>query len=107
MQNRLSTRGAVWRWVALVLLALCAGARADQLILNDGTTLEGTVLSQGDKYWVKKTDGTSQIVPKTDVKKLVTGAAAAAASTPGAATAAPSVGTADFAATKGKADRVE
>src|SRR5690349_18124017 len=72
MQNRFSTRGAVWRWLALVVLAACAGARADQLILNDGTTLEGTVLSQGDKYWVKKTDGTSQIVPKTDVKKLVT-----------------------------------
>ena len=109
MQIVSSTRTAVWRWLAVLALMVAPTIRGDQLVLNDGTVLEGTVLSQGEKYWVKKADGTSQIVPKGDVKKLVTGAAAAGTSTtPGGATAAPSsLGMADFAATKSKAERVE
>src|SRR5260221_7804424 len=54
--------------IALMLLSIlpAANLRADQLLMNDGTVLEGTILSQGDKYWVKGADGKSQIVPATD-----------------------------------------
>src|SRR5712664_3533546 len=57
--------------IALMLLTIlpAANLRADQLQMNDGTVLEGTILSQGDKYWVKSADGTSKIVPASDVKK--------------------------------------
>jgi S1-C subfamily serine protease len=92
-----------------------ASARADQLIMNDGTVLEGTVLTQGDKYWVKGADGKSQIVAAKDVKKYVKGSGAVtpAAGATGTATAAPTAsvsaaaGSADFASVKRKADAVE
>src|SRR5947209_10199435 len=89
----------------LIGLLTPAWARADQLILNDGTVVEGTILSQGEKYWVKGTDGKSKIIQKSDVKKYVTGAAAAtpATGTPAAATPGPIGGSGDFNATKRKA----
>src|SRR5258706_6373756 len=86
-------------------------AWADQLILNDGTVVEGTILSQGEKYWVKGADGKSKLIPKSDVKKYVTGTPAPAATgtpaTPSAAPPAPAVtgGSGEFAATKRKAAR--
>src|SRR5205807_10670973 len=73
--------------------------------------LEGTILSQGERYWVKSPDGTSKIVPDTEVKKYVKGAAAAAVSgtpvVPGAAVAPAASASADLASTKRKADAVE
>lgn len=47
-----------------------AAARADHLTLNDGTTLEGTIIPQGDNYWIKTLDGTTRLVPKTNVKSV-------------------------------------
>ena len=64
-------------FVAVVVALALPPAWGDQLILNDGTVLEGTVLTQGDKFWVKKTDGTSQVVPAADVAKHVHGSGAA------------------------------
>lgn len=127
---RCKSVGRIGGVVALMVglcVALALRARADHLILNDGTVIEGTVLSQGEKYWVKKGDGTSQLIPKTDVKTYGKGPAPAV-TTPGAAgtgtakpagvagstgtastpTPVPSAGgTGDFAATKTKADKVE
>src|SRR5207244_4091115 len=84
-----------------------ANVRADQLQMNDGTVLEGTILSQGDKYWVKSADGTSKIVPASDVKKYVKGSISPAGPTATAAPAAPSAPVGDLAAVKRKADAVE
>ena len=94
------------------VLFTASAARADQLILNDGTILEGTILSQGEKYWVKAADGTSQLIAASDVKKLVKGSGAAipGTKTPTAGTGAtPSIpaGGADFGAAKRRADAVE
>jgi S1-C subfamily serine protease len=93
----------------LLLLAILppASVRADQLQMNDGSVLEGTILSQGDKYWVKSADGTSKIVPASDVKKYVKGSIAPAGPTATAAPAAPSAPVGDLAAVKRKADAVE
>jgi len=46
---------------------------ADKLILNNGTVLEGTVIKQEDKYWVKTADGQTRIVPMSDVKSVQKG----------------------------------
>ena len=66
--------GRNFLWVIGAFLALAwmgAIARADQLILNDGTSLFGTVISQGDKYWIKTEDGETQTIPKDQVKSLI------------------------------------
>ena len=103
----------------IVLLMFGASATlsawGDQLLLNDGSVLEGTILSQGEKYWVKAADGTSQLIAKTDVKKWVKGSGAAIAPKPGAGAAgtpanvapATATGGADFAAAKRRADGVD
>ena len=38
---------------ACIVLGLTAVLLADKVELNDGTTIEGTVLKLGDNYWVK------------------------------------------------------
>src|SRR5205085_7443928 len=53
-----------------LLLVLISGvmAFADRLVLKDGRVVEGTVIKQGERYWVKSGDGTTQYILLTDVK---------------------------------------
>jgi tetratricopeptide (TPR) repeat protein len=46
---------------------------ADTLRLKDGTVLEGKVIEQPDRYWIKLADGTSKTVLKKDVASLERG----------------------------------
>jgi len=73
---------AVFCWFIALLLLTVSSAIAATLILNDGTTLEGTIIKTSDGYWVKLSDGSSKIVAKEDVKSF--SGDADAASTPGA-----------------------
>jgi hypothetical protein len=60
--------------VALFCLAVCTVCvLADTLRLKDGTVLEGKVIEQPDRYWIKLADGTSKTVLKKDVLKLERG----------------------------------
>lgn len=121
--------------VALFCLTVCTVCvLADTLRLKDGTVLEGKVIEQPDRYWIKLTDGTSKTVLKKDVASLERGDAKPAVpggatppanptkspATPaggaGAATPVPMTpnapaaaagATTDFATTKHKADRVD
>src|SRR5206468_1657515 len=80
-RGRMPSRFAIV--AALLLLALTA--RAERLNLKDGTTVDGVVFDQGDKYWVKTPDGGTRTIPKSDVESRGTPkptAAAAAAPTP-------------------------
>lgn len=55
--------------VAFCLLVVCSVVLlADTLTLKDGTVLEGKVIPQGEKYWIKLADGSTRLVNKTDVK---------------------------------------
>lgn len=91
--------------VLFCMVFATAVALADRLFLNDGTVLEGTVMKNGDSYWVKTPDGKSQIIPAARVDRVESGNAPAAGSTATPGTAAPT-GSANFAATKTKAERV-
>jgi len=82
------------RWknllVALLCLTICTVCvLADTLHLKDGTTLEGKVIEQPDRYWIKLADGSSKTVLKRDVLSVEKGDAKATPpsiiSTPGAA----------------------
>jgi S1-C subfamily serine protease len=100
--------------------------RADTLVLKDGTQLQGKVVPQADKYWIKTDTGESKMIPKAEVSEWKRGAAgsatpaaptpAAPASPAGAPAASPTAGASaaappsvalDFASTKSKADRVD
>ena len=71
--------------VALFCLTVCTVCvLADTLRLKDGTVLEGKVIEQPDRYWIKLTDGTSKTVLKKDVASLERGDAKPAV--PGGAT---------------------
>jgi S1-C subfamily serine protease len=80
----------------LIVLLLAGGAWADQLVLTDGTTLEGTVIKEADGYWIKLTDGSTRTLSSAEVKSHVKGNGSSVAS-----------GSADFNATKRKADSAE
>jgi S1-C subfamily serine protease len=110
----------------MLICALCVVA--DTLRLKDGTVLEGKVIEQGDRYWIKLATGESKLIPKRDVQSFERGDARPGAANPpavpggktgatppaGAGSAKPqasgkaapfaSVG---FATVKTKADRVE
>ena len=58
--------------ICLVLI-LGLAAFGDRLTLKDGKVLEGTVIKQGDRYWVKTSDGSTQYVSIDDVSKLEKG----------------------------------
>ncbi|MGA2499461.1 MAG: trypsin-like peptidase domain-containing protein [Tepidisphaeraceae bacterium] len=80
------------------LLALLHGVvLADTLTLQDGTVIEGTVIKQAAGYWVKTPDGQSRVIPDESVKEFKTGRVAAPAAG----------GSADFTATRRKAEAVE
>jgi S1-C subfamily serine protease len=88
------------RAIAILFLLLAAtSARADTLQLKDGTTLEGKVIPQGDRYWIKPSDGESRMIAKADVTQWTHGDSAESRGATGS--------TADFAATKSKADRLD
>src|SRR5687768_1505493 len=57
----------------LTVLGLCAIALADKITLKDGTVLDGVAIKQGDKYWIKTTDGNTRLIPQTDVKSITKG----------------------------------
>ncbi|HYO07687.1 MAG TPA: trypsin-like peptidase domain-containing protein [Tepidisphaeraceae bacterium] len=62
----------------LLTAALLAGpaalaARGDTLTLKDGTVLEGRVVPQGDRYWIKLATGETKIVPKAQVASYAKG----------------------------------
>ncbi len=106
--------------VVAVLLMVSAAARADTIVLTDGTKIEGVAFQQGEKYWIKSVDGSTRTVPMSDVASItrngvVVGGTGATPATPppvantsaegGAAAVTPAAtGGATFTATKRKAD---
>jgi S1-C subfamily serine protease len=58
------------RIAALLLLILSAvsAASAATLVMNDGSTLQGTIIPTSDGYWIKFSDGSTKIVAREDVK---------------------------------------
>lgn len=56
-----------------LVLALGLAAFGDRLTLKDGKVVEGTVIKQGDRYWVKSSDGSTQYISIDDVSKLEKG----------------------------------
>ena len=92
--------------VAIAILLLLAGfSRAETIKLKDGTVLEGTVIKQGDKYWIKTPDGESRTIPASEVE--VVGAAAKQQNDDADGQALPSNASHEFLATKRKADAVD
>jgi S1-C subfamily serine protease len=87
---------------AVLLLCTALAASADRITLKDGTVLDGVAIQQGDKYWIKTTDGGTRTVAKADVASITKGSGAAdptpAAPTAGAAVPAVTGGTAFSAA---------
>ena len=65
--------------IAVMLLLPSRRAGGDTLTLNDGTTIDGKVMKQGQQYWIKTADGESKLIPVTEVKSLRKGDAADAA----------------------------
>jgi S1-C subfamily serine protease len=100
---------SILRVVAAVLFLLPALVLADKLTLNDGTVIDGTVIPQGERYWVKTADGQSRYIPKTDVKSLVKGSGGSTPSigSNGLPTGPAKAGTGDLATTRRRADSVE
>ena len=100
----------------VVLGAACVGLFsmtlvADTLKLKDGTSVQGRVIDQGEKYWVKEADGTSKLVDKDQVQTWTKGDAdatptPAAAGTGGGGGGGASIPAgAGFTQVKAKADR--
>lgn len=87
------TRASAPRLATVLAIAIALGAvvvstpaaRADRVTLNDGTVLDGTVIKQGDNYWVKTKDGQRKVVASVDVKTIQKGSGPAVAVNPGAA----------------------
>lgn len=95
-------------WGILTVLVTGGLCLAERIVLKDGTELEGTVIPQGDNYWIKTTDGTTRTIPKSQVASIggssPTGSRGIPTPPPPGETAA---GGATFRQTKLKADRVE
>jgi S1-C subfamily serine protease len=94
-------------FLSLLLVLVCTlTVLGDTLTMNDGTKLQGRVIDQGDKYWLKDANGDTHLVDKSTVSNWTRGDAA---STPaaGGSTAAPAPsysGSGSFASVKSKAD---
>jgi S1-C subfamily serine protease len=106
--------------VALAMIVLVAlQSWADTIKLKNGKTIEGTVIKFGNSYRVKLADGTTQTIPESDVVSVVKGSAPTPSPAPAPAgekpapkpsagnTPAPLAGSANFAATKQRADSVD
>jgi len=92
-------------------IAICAlKVMGDTVQMNDGTSFQGRVIDQGEKYWIKDSNGESHTVDKSAVKSW-TKDSDTGASTPTAATNTPvapvPAGSGSFAATKAKANLSE
>jgi hypothetical protein len=79
----------------LLLIVLCLGsivsiAPGDTLTMKDGTKVEGRVIPQGDRYWIKLPDGSTKYIDKDKVASLTKGDSPAAPTTPAAVTTARS-----------------
>lgn len=107
----LALRNACVRSCALLVVALLAGSvAADQLVLKDGTTLEGSVIPQGTNFWIKLPDGTSRTVQGYEVVKRIPGSGSASNATSSGASGtvtATGGGSSSFEATRRKADASE
>jgi hypothetical protein len=109
-----------------LILALCVVVGflsyrllADTIRLNDGTIIQGRVIEQGDKYWVKNEEGDTQVIDKSLVKSITKeGAASIGASGSGTSSIGStsigstpstpgSTGSSSFAAVKSKASLVD
>ncbi len=51
---------------ATILICACL-AQGAKLVLKDGSVLEGTVIPQGDNYWIRMRDGSTRMVAGGDV----------------------------------------
>jgi len=58
----MGSRSFTFAVVCVSLLFLSASALADKITLKDGTVLDGVAIKQGDKYWVKTTDGQTRMI---------------------------------------------
>src|SRR5438105_1128974 len=104
-------------FAVLCLVVFSAVLCADTLTLKDGSTVDGKVIQQGEKYWVKLADGTTKYVAKSEVTnwtKAEAGKAPAVSApvgTPIAPKGAPDASAAaqsvSFAAVKAKAEGVD
>jgi S1-C subfamily serine protease len=54
----------------LAVIATGAAAFASKLILKDGTELDGTVIRNGDGYWIRTADGNTQTIPDSDIASV-------------------------------------
>src|SRR5947208_2620279 len=96
----------------VVAFVLCVGlivsvAPGDTLTMKDGSKVEGRVIPQGDRYWVKLPDGSTKYIDKSQVASLTKGDSPVAPTAPTAgATTKPSApgATASFASVKSKAE---
>src|SRR5256885_10765537 len=98
----------------ILLIVLCLGlivsvAPGDTLTMKDGTKVEGRVIPQGERDWVKLPDGSTKYIDKDKVAGLTKGDSPTAPSTPAGATSKPATpgATATFASVKSKAELVD
>jgi len=73
MMTFMSRHTAVMALVACFCGLACAPAWADQVILKDGTVIEGKIIPRGSDWWVKPVDGDSRIIKGDDVSKIIHG----------------------------------
>lgn len=80
--------------------------RADVVKLKSGASVEGTVIKFGGQYRVKLADGTTKVVPESDVTAVIKSTTPAGPFA-SSSTTAPALASANFAATKARADGVD
>ena len=98
----------------MLVLLFASAAIADTLVLTDGTTLEGRVVPQGEKYWIKLATGESKMIAKSQVKawnksspRRRRAAHAGLPNPPATAPATPANVALGFAETQSRANRVD
>lgn len=57
------------------LLFTVVALRADKITLTDGTVIDGVAIKQGNRYWVKKSDGSTSMIDAATVKSIARGGA--------------------------------
>src|ERR1039458_9152205 len=90
---------------ALCLIVATLTVLGDTVHLNDGTTIQGRVIDQGDKYWIKDANGETHLVDKSSVKSWTkeSDSSAAIPAPTGSTSAKPGfAGSSSFASVKAK-----